>query len=105
MGSSGIFVLGDCLAVFWGTAWGCSSVLRYSTGRGWSPKSECGKWWEGKALDSWSWRQWEAVHDLEVMRIRLFGRAAPLARRYLPEVASEECGAGRPDPRVGDTLR
>src|ERR1019366_8596443 len=43
MGSFGIFVFGDGLVVYWGPAWECSSALRYSTGRGWSLKSELGE--------------------------------------------------------------
>jgi hypothetical protein len=40
MGSFGIFAFGDWLGVYWGPARGCSSALRYSTGRRWSLKCE-----------------------------------------------------------------
>src|ERR1035441_6307299 len=50
VGSFGMFVLGYWLAVSWGPAWGCSSRLRYSTGRGWSLKSELGEVMGGEGV-------------------------------------------------------
>src|ERR1019366_6099921 len=50
MGSFGVFVFGDWLGVSGDTAGGCSSALRYSTGRGWSLKSELGEVMGGEGV-------------------------------------------------------